>query len=194
MHLIKIAEKNEMKLKNTWKLNMIKAIKLCANDKFEFSFFDSDRVEELTCESHEECSQFLTNLWKLSDQYLLPNEKPKFLNIQKPESLMSCRLLFEIQVRLHSILNFRVCLFIARDLANVSASYLANMTDEKIDETEESVEVPHMSFSKTDESSLLKLMTESGYASAVTDEFVKKLQLELTNLETVCNRLQAIVT
>jgi hypothetical protein len=75
---------------------------------------------------------------------------------------------------------------VAKDLTNISStSYLAIMTDEKTDDAEESIEPSHMSFSRTDESSLLKLMTESGYTSAATDEFVKKLQLELTNLETV---------
>jgi hypothetical protein len=77
----------------------------------------------------------------------------------------------------------------AKDLTNSVSTYFSNITDEKTDEMEESVELPHMSFSKTDESSLLKLMTESSYASAATDEFVKKLQLELTNLETVIHLL-----
>jgi hypothetical protein len=92
VHLIKVVknDKAELKLKSTWRLNQIKSIKLLNEDqsnRFEI-LIDSDKSNkfEWKCENRDDCTQFLTALWKLSEKFLSENERPKFINFQRPEN------------------------------------------------------------------------------------------------------------
>lgn len=156
VYIIKINEKNEIKIKASFKLSEIKFIKLFVDDLYkrvEFQF-DDKKIYDCRCENQQDLKLFLSNLWKLAEQFLRQSDRPKFENFEVDSSPISFK--------------------------NTSIS---NIIDD-FNETYEDNDTMDIDFNIKDEESLIKLMSECDFATSDTERFISKLKTELYNLET----------
>lgn len=87
IYLVKSNEKvNDLKLKLTWNLIELKTVTQSAeNCQFEIAFNNQsteNRRALYQCEKQQDRSEFLTTLWKLSEEFLKTRDRPKFVNFQ----------------------------------------------------------------------------------------------------------------
>ncbi len=172
IYLLKANEKtNDYRLKVTYNLNEIKSLRqidqtlkqqLLNGNTVEtkvYAFemeFENDNGELIKfvwqCEKVEHRNEFLDTLWKLSEQFLKKNERPKFVNYE---------------------------------FKDAKANQEANAGD-NVDSANSSLLVSqNFEISKSDEESLLKLMAECDFQSSLAENFVQRLQNELTLLDAV---------
>lgn len=196
--MLKLNEKtNDFKLKATYYLDEIKSITKIDNkikqnlsngstidcDVFAFELvFRSDSSDSLNdnvdqklkfvwqCNKIEDRNDFLDTLWKLSEQFLKVSSRPKFFNYK-----------FERKLFLFFNLKFIFQNFSAKKIN----SQTRNEEDSENDNSILNDLKQHYEISKTDEDSLLMLMSECDFASSSAEQFIERLQDELLKLDTV---------
>ena len=164
------------KLKVTYQLSEVKSLRriderlkqqlssgaTVETEAFAFEMEFENEADELVkfvwqCETCEARDQFLDELWKLSEQFVKTQERPKFFNYE-----------------------FRGGL----DQASVSGGQ--GEEHEEAEEGNGSLNQAQQSFeiSKKDEEALITLMTEFDFVSSNADQFIQRLESELVELDT----------
>ena len=167
---------NDLKLKVTYYLSEISSLtkidekvkqqslngNIVETDVYAFQMEFENENNELVklvwqCNKQEDRNDFLDTLWKLSEQFVKVNDRPKFINYEFKSN---------------------------RENENL------NGIEGSLDENNYSLigkqqKSDNFEISKTDEESLLKLMSECDFVSSNAEEFMQKLQAELVLLDTV---------
>jgi hypothetical protein len=150
------------------------------DDKFRFVW---------QCNKPEERNDFLDTLWKLSEQFLKKSERPKFINYHfESEPIFSPFLLnsFFVFLKMDFILEKKSEPEKGASSAAGAVSDTSSQNRKNSILEAQNTDANHYEINRSDEDSLVKLMSECNFVSSNAEKFIEKLQTELLDLDTVC--------